>query len=71
MNILNDESWIILRGIIGLLIIRIIGGRILNWLIFPFPYIICLPIYIKLLTLFVCIVGGLFGYLISLRNLFF
>ncbi len=71
LNILNDESWIILRGIIGLLIIRIIGGRILNWLIFPFPYIICLPIYIKLLTLFVCIVGGLFGYLISLRNLFF
>lgn len=70
LNILNDEGWIILRGILGLLIIRIIGGRILNWLIFPTPDIICLPIYIKLLILFVCIVGGLIGYLISLRNLY-
>lgn len=70
LNILNDESWVILRGIIGLLIIRIIGGRILNWLIFPIPYIICLPKLIKFLTLFVCIFGGLFGYLISITNLY-
>lgn len=70
LNILNDERWIILRGILGLLFIRIIGGRILNWLIFPYPYIICLPLYIKLLTLFVCIFGGLFGYLISVTKLY-
>lgn len=70
LNILNDEGWVILRGILGLLFIRIIGGRILNWLIFPYPYIICLPIYIKLLTLFVCIRGGLFGYLISFIKLY-
>lgn len=70
LNILNDESWVILRGILGLLIIRIIGGRILNWLIFPIPYIICLPRYLKLLTLFVCIFGGLSGYLISITNLY-
>nr|AQT26352.1 NADH dehydrogenase subunit 5 [Drosophila melanogaster] len=71
LNMLNDESWIMLRGMMGLLIMSIIGGSMLNWLIFPFPYMICLPIYMKLLTLFVCIVGGLFGYLISLSNLFF
>lgn len=70
LNILNDEGWIILRGILGLLIIRIIGGRILNWLIFPSPYMICLPLYIKLLILFVCVVGGISGYLISLTKLF-
>lgn len=70
LNILNDEGWVILRGILGLLFIRIIGGRILNWLIFSYPYIICLPIYIKLLTLFVCIRGGLFGYLISFIKLY-
>lgn len=70
LNILNDEGWIILRGILGLLFIRIIGGSILNWLIFPYPYIICLPLYIKLLTLFVCIRGGLFGYLISFIKLY-
>lgn len=50
---------------------RIIGGSILRWLIFPTPYIICLPIYIKLLTLFVCLIGGLIGYLISNVSLFY
>nr|AAR91397.1 NADH dehydrogenase subunit 5 [Drosophila simulans]AAR91408.1 NADH dehydrogenase subunit 5 [Drosophila simulans]AAR91421.1 NADH dehydrogenase subunit 5 [Drosophila simulans]AAR91434.1 NADH dehydrogenase subunit 5 [Drosophila simulans] len=71
LNMLNDESWIMLRGMMGLLIMSIIGGSMLNWLIFPFPYMICLPMYMKLLTLFVCIVGGLSGYLISLSNLYF
>lgn len=71
LNILNDEGWIILRGIMGLLIMRIIGGRILNWLIFPTPLIVCLPYYLKLLTLFVCILGGLIGYLISNVSLYF
>nr|NP_982329.1 NADH dehydrogenase subunit 5 [Drosophila simulans]AAF77298.1 NADH dehydrogenase subunit 5 [Drosophila simulans]AAF77312.1 NADH dehydrogenase subunit 5 [Drosophila simulans]AAF77325.1 NADH dehydrogenase subunit 5 [Drosophila simulans]AAF77337.1 NADH dehydrogenase subunit 5 [Drosophila simulans]AAF77350.1 NADH dehydrogenase subunit 5 [Drosophila simulans] len=71
LNMLNDESWIMLRGMLGLLIMSIIGGSMLNWLIFPFPYMICLPIYMKLLTLFVCIMGGLFGYLVSLSNLYF
>nr|YP_004021885.1 NADH dehydrogenase subunit 5 [Exorista sorbillans]ADO85316.1 NADH dehydrogenase subunit 5 [Exorista sorbillans] len=70
LNMLNDEGWIMFRGMMGLLIMSFIGGSMLNWLIFPFPYMICLPIYMKLLTLFVCIVGGLSGYLISLSNLF-
>lgn len=71
LNILNDERWIILKRIFGLLIMRIIGGRILNWLIFSSSYIICLPFYLKILTLFVCIVGGLIGYLISNISLYF
>lgn len=71
LNVLSDEGWVILKGIIGLLIISIIGGSILNWLIFPTPYIICLPIYLKQLTLFVCITGGLIGYFISNVKLYF
>jgi NADH-ubiquinone oxidoreductase chain 5 len=67
---LNDERWIILKGILGLVFIRIIGGRILRWLIFITPYIICLPYYLKYITLFVCIVGGLTGYIISNVSLF-
>lgn len=70
LNVLNDESWIILKGILGLIFIRIIGGRILSWLIFITPYTICLPYYLKYITLFVCIVGGLVGYLISNISLF-
>lgn len=71
LNILNDESWIILKGILGLLIIRIIGGRMLSWLIFPTPVVIVLPPFLKLLTLFVCIIGGLTGYLISHVSMYF
>nr|YP_010894918.1 NADH dehydrogenase subunit 5 [Phortica huazhii]WJW73431.1 NADH dehydrogenase subunit 5 [Phortica huazhii] len=71
LNMLNDEGWIMLRGMMGLLIMSIIGGSMLNWLIFPTPYMICLPLYMKLLTLFVCISGGLFGYLISNVSLYF
>ena len=51
--------------------IAIIGGSILNWLIFSSIYLICLPSYLKILTLFVCIVGGFSGYLIRNVNLYF
>jgi NADH-ubiquinone oxidoreductase chain 5 len=62
---------VILRGIIGLLIIAIIGGSLLSWLIFSTPDIICLPIELKFLTLIVCIIGGIRGYLISNISLYF
>nr|YP_010692899.1 NADH dehydrogenase subunit 5 [Anastrepha distincta]WCB97989.1 NADH dehydrogenase subunit 5 [Anastrepha distincta] len=71
LNMLSDEGWIMLRGMSGLLIMSIIGGSMLSWLIFPTPYMICLPIYLKWLTLFVCIGGGLLGYLISNVSLFY
>nr|AAO34647.1 NADH dehydrogenase subunit 5 [Bactrocera oleae]ACY09673.1 NADH dehydrogenase subunit 5 [Bactrocera oleae]ACY09686.1 NADH dehydrogenase subunit 5 [Bactrocera oleae]ACY09699.1 NADH dehydrogenase subunit 5 [Bactrocera oleae]ACY09738.1 NADH dehydrogenase subunit 5 [Bactrocera oleae] len=71
LNMLSDEGWIMLRGMSGLLIMSIIGGSMLNWLIFSTPYMICLPSYLKLLTLFVCVMGGVFGYLISDVSLFY
>nr|YP_010693016.1 NADH dehydrogenase subunit 5 [Rhagoletis batava]WCB98145.1 NADH dehydrogenase subunit 5 [Rhagoletis batava]WCB98158.1 NADH dehydrogenase subunit 5 [Rhagoletis batava]WCB98171.1 NADH dehydrogenase subunit 5 [Rhagoletis batava] len=70
LNMLMDEGWIMLRGMSGLLIMSIIGGSMLSWLIFPTPYMICLPICMKLLTLFVCFIGGFMGYLISNVSLF-
>nr|YP_010693159.1 NADH dehydrogenase subunit 5 [Zeugodacus diversus]WCB98405.1 NADH dehydrogenase subunit 5 [Zeugodacus diversus] len=71
LNMLSDEGWVMLRGMSGLLVMSIVGGSMLSWLIFPTPYVICLPIYLKLLTLFVCIVGGVLGYLISNVSLFY
>nr|YP_010894866.1 NADH dehydrogenase subunit 5 [Amiota spinifemorata]WJW73379.1 NADH dehydrogenase subunit 5 [Amiota spinifemorata] len=71
LNMLNDEGWVMLRGMLGLLLMSIIGGSMLNWLMFSSPYMICLPFYMKMLTLFVCIFGGLSGYLISVVNLYF
>lgn len=71
LNILNDKGWTISFRIFFLIVIAIIGGSILNWLIFFNPDIICLPFDIKILTLIVCILGGIFGYLISNISLFF
>nr|UQS75810.1 NADH dehydrogenase subunit 5 [Bombylius sp.] len=71
LNMLNDEGWVMLRGMMGLLVMSIIGGSMLSWLMFPSPYMICLPFYLKFLTLFVCIVGGFMGYMISNVGLYF
>nr|QOP39704.1 NADH dehydrogenase subunit 5 [Triceratopyga calliphoroides] len=71
LNMLNDEGWIMLKSMMGLLILSIFGGSMLSWLIFPTPVVVVLPSYLKLLTLFVCIVGGISGYLISNISLFF
>nr|UZX50304.1 NADH dehydrogenase subunit 5 [Lucilia sericata] len=71
LNMLNDEGWVMLKSMMGLLILSIFGGSMLSWLIFPTPMVVVLPSYLKLLTLFVCIVGGIMGYMISHVSLFF
>uniref|UniRef100_A0AB39A6T5 NADH-ubiquinone oxidoreductase chain 5 n=1 Tax=Harnischia turgidula TaxID=3231396 RepID=A0AB39A6T5_9DIPT len=70
MNILNDQSLIMFKSMFGLLVFAIFGGSMLNWLIFPFSAMMCLPIFLKFATLIVCIIGGVFGYLISNINFF-
>nr|QTF74366.1 NADH dehydrogenase subunit 5 [Sarcophila latifrons] len=70
-NMLNDEGWVMLKSMLGLLVLSIFGGSMLSWLIFPTPLVVVLPYYLKLLTLFVCILGGLSGYLISNVSLYF
>nr|YP_010169253.1 NADH dehydrogenase subunit 5 [Sarcophaga tsinanensis]QRZ04175.1 NADH dehydrogenase subunit 5 [Sarcophaga tsinanensis] len=71
LNMLNDEGWVMLKSMMGLLVLSIFGGSMLSWLIFSSPLVIVLPSYLKLLTLFVCIMGGLMGYLISNISFFF
>nr|UOU85156.1 NADH dehydrogenase subunit 5 [Egle inermis] len=71
LNMLNDEGWIMLKSMMGLLILTIFGGSMLNWLIFSTPLVVVLPPFLKLLTLFVCIIGGISGYVISNISLFF
>lgn len=65
LNLINEERFKILKGIGGLIFFVVFRGRILRWLIFPSPYFICLPFRIKLMTLFIILVGIVFGYEIS------
>nr|YP_004222770.1 NADH dehydrogenase subunit 5 [Bittacus pilicornis]ADW83142.1 NADH dehydrogenase subunit 5 [Bittacus pilicornis] len=65
LHLLNDEGWIMLRGMLGLLFMAIMGGSMLSWLIFPTPSMICLPLYLKVLALVVSFLGGWLGYEVS------
>ena len=60
-----EASYNIVFGIIGLLTMSVFGGSSLIWLICPTPSVICLPYYLRFLTLFVVFIGGWFGYEIA------
>nr|YP_009647924.1 NADH dehydrogenase subunit 5 [Poecilimon luschani]QBZ37725.1 NADH dehydrogenase subunit 5 [Poecilimon luschani] len=62
---LNDEGWIMLTSMISLMVMAVVGGSMLSWVLFPCPIMICLPFTLKLLVLFVSILGGLAGYEMS------
>jgi len=64
LNNLRDERWVISLRMLGLLLIAIIGGSLLRWIIFSSNLFIFLPFYLKNLTLIVCLIGGLVGYML-------
>jgi NADH-ubiquinone oxidoreductase chain 5 len=65
LNILGDSRFIIHKRICCLIFFAVIGGSIINWLIFPFLPFICLTFFSKILTLLTCLLGGLFGFFLS------
>jgi NADH-ubiquinone oxidoreductase chain 5 len=59
-----EVNYNMIIGMIGLLIISSFGGRSLMWLC-PTLSVICLPYYLKVLTLFVVFLGCWLGYEIA------
>nr|ALO70764.1 NADH deshydrogenase subunit 5 [Nudobius lentus] len=62
LNSLNDTGFYMIKGMSGLILFVIMGGSMLSWLMFFTPYLICLPFYMKIMTLIVIILGGWVGY---------
>lgn len=62
LRTLNENRKIILRRIIGLVFLVVFMGSILSWVIFPFPYFICLSFVIKIITCFFILIGIFLGY---------
>ena len=58
----DDNNILITWPILVLGFMSVVGGATLSWLLFPSPFIICLSPFFKILTLLVCILGGLVGY---------
>nr|UUJ36869.1 NADH dehydrogenase subunit 5 [Epeorus sp. 03 ZXM-2022a] len=59
---MNDEGYIMLRGMTGLLVLSVVGGSVMSWVLFPTPLMVCLPLGLKTLALTVSLLGGWLGY---------
>nr|QZP41133.1 NADH dehydrogenase subunit 5 [Geoscapheus dilatatus] len=68
-NHMNEEDKNMLIGMLPLLMMVILGGSILSWLIFPTPSYIFLPIYLKVLVIMISLIGGWFGYELSMISI--
>lgn len=67
---LFDEDYNILKRIFILLFIRLVVGRFLIWMIFDYPYIIYLPFNLKIIVIYVSLIGFLLGYIIRNMKIF-
>nr|AST23809.1 NADH dehydrogenase subunit 5 [Lymantria sp. AN-2017] len=72
MSIYNlyEEDYIMLKGMFVLMMMSVISGGFLSWVIFSYPYMIYLPVNLKMMVIYVSLLGGGFGYLISNMNFY-
>nr|QHR79481.1 NADH dehydrogenase subunit 5 [Gonimbrasia belina] len=68
---LYDEDYIMLKSMMALLLMSVISGSFLGWMIFPFPYMIYLSFNMKLMVIYMIMIGSILGFMISNMNIFF
>nr|YP_009737819.1 NADH dehydrogenase subunit 5 [Mellicta ambigua]QHW07593.1 NADH dehydrogenase subunit 5 [Mellicta ambigua] len=62
---LYDEDFIMLSGMFLLLFMSLVSGSFLSWMIFSYPYMIYLSFNMKLMVIYVTLLGMMMGFLIS------
>nr|QIE12645.1 NADH dehydrogenase subunit 5 [Compsulyx cochereaui] len=62
---LYDEDYIMLKSMFILLFMSLISGSFLMWMIFYYPYMIYLPFNLKMMVIYISLMGGLLGFLLS------
>nr|YP_010491911.1 NADH dehydrogenase subunit 5 [Oraesia emarginata]UWM92697.1 NADH dehydrogenase subunit 5 [Oraesia emarginata] len=62
---LYDEDYVMLKSMFVLLFMSVVSGSFLSWMIFSYPYMIYLPFNLKMMVIYVSLIGGVLGYLIS------
>nr|YP_010478010.1 NADH dehydrogenase subunit 5 [Chrysodeixis acuta]UVI59367.1 NADH dehydrogenase subunit 5 [Chrysodeixis acuta] len=67
---LYDEDYTMLKSMFILLFMSVISGSFLSWMIFSYPYMIYLPFNMKMMVIYVSIMGGILGYLISKMKIY-
>nr|ARH55087.1 NADH dehydrogenase subunit 5 [Mecinus janthinus] len=64
----DNNNKIMLKGMFGLVVLVIFKGSFLIWILFPTPYFILLPFYMKIVTLLVIFIGAFLGYEMNKMN---
>nr|ACJ06194.1 NADH dehydrogenase subunit 5 [Bombyx mandarina] len=62
---LYDEDYIMLNSMFVLLFMSLLSGSFLSWFIFFYPYMIYLPFNLKLMVIYVSILGSILGFMVS------
>nr|YP_009725351.1 NADH dehydrogenase subunit 5 [Monolepta occifluvis]QBX88865.1 NADH dehydrogenase subunit 5 [Monolepta occifluvis] len=62
LSMVNESSYIMLKGMSGLILFVIFSGSMFSWLMFSVPYYICLPFIMKIMTLLMIMSGMWLGY---------
>nr|YP_009407039.1 NADH dehydrogenase subunit 5 [Typhlatya garciai]ASA39588.1 NADH dehydrogenase subunit 5 [Typhlatya garciai] len=66
LSCVGDEDSIMTWPMVTLGLGAVMGGAFLSWLVFPSPWMICLPWGLKLLALVVSLIGGFIGYILNM-----
>nr|QKY63891.1 NADH dehydrogenase subunit 5 [Triatoma recurva] len=59
------EDGVMIKSMIVLSILAIFGGSMLSWMVFSVPFLVVLPLYLKLMPLTFIFLGGWLGYELS------
>nr|AII02529.1 NADH dehydrogenase subunit 5 [Dysstroma truncata] len=62
---LYDEDYVMLKSMLVLLFMSLFSGSMLMWLVFYYPFMIYLPFNMKMMVIYVSLIGALMGYFIS------
>nr|YP_010174488.1 NADH dehydrogenase subunit 5 [Baeotus beotus]QSJ55240.1 NADH dehydrogenase subunit 5 [Baeotus beotus] len=62
---LYDEDFVMLKSMFMLLFMSLVSGSFLSWMIFYYPYMIYLPFNLKMMVIYVSLMGLLLGFFIS------
>nr|QVJ97791.1 NADH dehydrogenase subunit 5 [Macrophya dolichogaster] len=62
LNFLNDNNGGLNNSLLALMIMVIIGGSSMSWILFPYPMVIILPMYFKMMPLLIIFIGMFLGY---------
>nr|QNV11632.1 NADH dehydrogenase subunit 5 [Platyptilia sp. DM741] len=67
---LYDEDWVMLKSMMVLLFMSVMSGSMISWIIFSYPYMIYLTFFMKMMVIYVVILGFILGGLISSMSLY-